>query len=301
VDVAMISLADWRSGGEFFDFESGPERRAHRVFFRRAGSGEALLLIHGFPTASWDFAKLWPPLTQRFSVVAPDMLGFGFSDKPRDFPYSTFAQADVMEALLRKLGIDRCHVLAHDYGDTIAQELLARQLEGKLGARLLSVCFLNGGLFPETHHALLIQKLALTPLGPLITRLTTKRRFKKTMDGLFAPDHPPTEEEIDGFYALITNQDGLPLLARHLRYLIERRVHRERFVGAIVKATIPRRLIDGALDPVSGAHMATRYRELIPHPDVVLLSHLGHYPHVEDSPAVLAPFLDFHERIAKVS
>lgn len=292
----MISLSDWKAGGECFDFSHGAQ--THQIFFRRAGSGEVLLLIHGFPTASWDFAPLFAPLAQRFSLIAHDMIGFGLSDKPRDFPYSTFAQADVIEALLRKLGVARCHVLAHDYGDTIAQELLARQREGKLGVKLLSVCFLNGGLFPETHRALLIQKLALTPLGPLVTRLTTKARFTKTMRGLFAPHRPPTTEEIDGFYELVTRDGGLPLLAKHLRYLIERRVHRERFVGAILHAQIPLRLIDGALDPISGAHMAARYRELVPQPDVVLLPHCSHYPHVEDPAAVLAPFLEFQRRIA---
>ena len=61
------------------------------------------------------------------------------------------------------------HVLAHDYGDTVTQELLARyderQLTGGAGPELASVCLLNGGLFPEVHRALLAQRLLLSPLG----------------------------------------------------------------------------------------------------------------------------------------
>lgn len=291
-EFPSIPLAEWRRGGEFFT------HAGHRIFYRQAGSKEhpPLLLIHGFPTGSWDFAKLWGPLAQNFHVIAPDMIGFGFSDKPRRFPYSVFAQAEVIETLLKTLSIDRVHILAHDYGDTIAQELLARQLDGKLHAELASVCFLNGGLFPETHRALLIQKLTLSPLGPLLTRIYGRRRFAQTMIGLFAKDKPPTQEELEGFWQLVTNNHGKPLLAKHIHYIVERRVHRERFVNAIVNATVPIRLIDGALDPVSGAHMAARYRELIPNPDIVLLDHLSHYPHVEDPDAVLAPFLAFHSR-----
>ncbi|WP_227538139.1 alpha/beta fold hydrolase [Marinobacter vulgaris] len=88
---------------------------------------ETILLIHGFPTASWDWHKIWPALRQAHRVVAMDMLGFGFSEKPASHRYSIHQQADIVEGVVRQLGLDRFHVLAHDYGDTVAQELLARQ------------------------------------------------------------------------------------------------------------------------------------------------------------------------------
>ena len=111
---------EWRNRGRSFVY------RGHRVFYRRTGHGESLVLIHGFPTASWDWHKLWHELGQRFDVVAPDMLGFGFSDKPRDYDYSLVDQATLHETLLAELGISSVHILAHDYGDSVAQELLAR-------------------------------------------------------------------------------------------------------------------------------------------------------------------------------
>ena len=75
-------LADaWLAAGSAFDF------RGHRVFYRREGSGPALVLVHGYPTSSWDWAKIWAPLAARFDVIAPDMLGFGFSAKPRGHRY----------------------------------------------------------------------------------------------------------------------------------------------------------------------------------------------------------------------
>jgi pimeloyl-ACP methyl ester carboxylesterase len=73
----------------------------------------------------------------------------------------------------------------------------------------------------------------------------------------------------------------------------QRRTHRSRWVGALVQTNVPRRLLCGALDPVSGRHLAERYRELVPHADVVVFDELGHYPHLEAPAAILAAYLDF--------
>lgn len=99
--------------------------RGLKTFYKRAGSGPCLLCIHGFPSSSWDFEVLWPDLTKQFDVIAHDLIGLGKSEKPQK-PLSINLQANVIEALLFNLGIQEAHILAHDLGDTIAQELLAR-------------------------------------------------------------------------------------------------------------------------------------------------------------------------------
>lgn len=141
--------------------------RGHSIFVRRDGAPDALvlLLIHGFPSAGYDWAELWPALTRRYRVVAPDLIGFGFSAKPRPYAYAIADQADLCEDLLRQEGVTDYHVLAHDYGDTVAQELLARQAPGREAPRLQGVALLNGGLFPEAHRPLPLQKLLASPGG----------------------------------------------------------------------------------------------------------------------------------------
>ncbi|MGB0525878.1 MAG: alpha/beta fold hydrolase, partial [Flammeovirgaceae bacterium] len=153
------TLEAWKASGAYF------KHQGHSIFYKSAGQGEVLLLIHGFPTASWDWWKIWSTLTQNYRVIALDMIGFGFSDKPRSYSYSILDQADIHEELLNLLGINACHILAHDYGDTVTQELLARFHAGKTAFTIQSVCLLNGGLFPETHQARLIQKLLMSPIG----------------------------------------------------------------------------------------------------------------------------------------
>lgn len=255
------------------------------MFYRDEGKGAALLCVHGYPTASWDWHRLWPLLAGRYRLIAADMPGFGFSDKPRDHAYSIAGQADLHEALLASLGIEEVHVLAHDYGDTVAQELLARHLDrarsGAPGLRLRTVCLLNGGLFPETHRARLVQKLLRSPLAPLLLRLFNERAFRRSFLPLFGAGTRPDDAELARFWTLIEHNGGRANMGRLLHYMGERRQQRERWVGALIDAPMPLRLVAGMDDPVSGAHMVERYRELVPRADVVELAGIGHYPQWE--------------------
>ncbi len=285
-------LSAWRDAGAYF------EHRSHRIFWREGGLPDApvLLLVHGFPTASWDFESIWPELATRYRVLALDMIGFGFSDKPADYDYSIIDQADIHEALLRACQVGSYHVLAHDYGDTVAQELLARRGEPGPRPRLDSVCFLNGGLFPEAHRPVLIQKLLLSALGPLIAKLTSKAAMARNMRRIFGPRTQPDAICIDAFWELMTNHRGLGVFPKLIGYMPERRLRRERWVGALCLTSVPLKLIDGLFDPVSGAHMVRRYRELIPDPDVTELPGIGHYPQIEAPQLVLAAYLEFRAR-----
>ncbi len=268
----------WQKRGATFDF------RGHEVFHLSEGEGSALLCIHGYPTSSWDWSPVWPQLRERHRVVACDMLGFGLSAKPRGHSYTIDEQADLQVALLRAHGNPPFHLLCHDYGDTVGQELLARHREGRL-AGLRSVTLLNGGLFPETHRARPIQKLLASPLGPLIAQLFNPRSFTRSMRAIFGPRTQPAPEVLDTMYELCTREHGKLALARLISYMEERRRCRERWVSALVSTELPLLVVNGVLDPVSGAHMVERLLELRPHTEVLRLD-VGHYPQVEAPEAV---------------
>ncbi|MBU2323696.1 MAG: alpha/beta hydrolase [Gammaproteobacteria bacterium] len=285
-----IALANWREQGLSFDFQG------HAIRYWTAGQGEPLLLIHGFPTASWDWHYLWAPLAENYQVIACDMLGFSDSAKPRGHAYSLLEQADLQQALLGHLNVSEpVHVLAHDYGDSVAQELLARHEEGRI--TLASCVFLNGGLFPETHHPVRVQKLLLSPIGPLIGRLFSRQKLAVSFAKVFGPQTQPSEAELDDFWSLIASHNGPAVMHRLIRYMPERRVQRERWVSAMQATVVPMRVIDGAVDPISGAHMVARYRELIAEADTVLLEGIGHYPQTEAPALVLAHYLAFRQRL----
>jgi pimeloyl-ACP methyl ester carboxylesterase len=290
-NVKLIpQLQLWQQKGQYVKLNG------HDIFYIDEGSKDkpVVLLIHGFPTSSWDWQGLWQTLSQDYRLVCLDMLGYGFSDKPNERSYSIHKQADIVEALVQELALDSFHVLAHDYGGTVAQELLARQNEGAGVSLWLSCCFLNGGLFPETHRALITQKILLSPLGFLANKLFSRNKFDTTFCKIFGADTQPSVLELDQYWQLINFNDGKHIFHNLITYISDRKQHRERWVAALQQAGIPLALINGSVDPVSGRHMVARYRELTCRLDYLAeLPTIGHYPQVEDAPGVAEHFLKF--------
>ncbi len=289
-----VHVQQWQARGEYVS-ASG-----HDFFYIDEGdhTKPTLLLIHGFPTSSWDWAPVWDDLLRQYRLVAMDMLGFGFSDKPNRRDYTIHGQADLVEALIDHLSLNQFHVLAHDYGDTVAQELLARRQAGCARGEMLSCCFLNGGLFPETHEALLTQRLLLSPIGPLLNRLSGKKQFKNAFNKVFGADTQPSDEMIDAFWSLINLHGGKHIFHNLITYMRDRIEHRERWVTALQNSVIPLALINGSVDPVSGAHMVARYQQLQCRLDYLKeLPAIGHYPQVEAPMDVTASYLEFRRAL----
>jgi pimeloyl-ACP methyl ester carboxylesterase len=283
-----MSPSDWLASGQFHP------HAGNQIFYRTSGSGqEAILMLHGFPTASWDWHKICPMLEKDFRLIALDMLGYGFSSKPINHAYSFKEQADIIESLLQVSEITHCHILAHDYGDTVAQELIARQLEDKLSFSITSVCLLNGGIFPEAHSRRPIQKMLLGPLGFLIGKLSTKSTLRRNFHNIFGPKTPASEDEINSFWSLMNYNKGKRVIHLLIQYLHEREEYRERWVDALQRCPVPLKLINGNFDPISGKQMSVRFSELVERPDIVDLPDIGHYPQTEAPELVLKHYVEF--------
>jgi pimeloyl-ACP methyl ester carboxylesterase len=285
-----MKLKTWQASGNYYDYKGFP------IFYRQSKpSGKVLLCLHGFPTSSHDYHKIWNALAERYAVLSFDMIGYGFSAKPLDFDYTTFNQTDVLQALLENLKIERVHILAHDYGNTITQELLARMEENRLNFSIESICMLNGALFPETHRPILAQKILISPFGFLFGRLISDSKFKQSLASIFGERTQPTEDELDDFLAVFKFNDGRRIAHRLIRYMSEREKYRERWVGALQRTKIPFKFINGLADRVSGKHLVERFRFLVPHQtDIIELEGIGHYPHFETPEIVLENYFKFN-------
>ncbi|WP_405599953.1 MULTISPECIES: alpha/beta fold hydrolase [unclassified Pseudoalteromonas] len=291
----MLTLQQWRSQGRFIHING------HKVFTNTAGdiTKPALLLIHGFPSASWDWEGMWQALSEQYFVITLDMLGFGLSDKPKNADYKITEQADLYTQFLNTLNINDIHILAHDYGDTVAQEILARQVHNQSSITINSVCFLNGGLFPEVHKPLFIQKLLISKLGWLVPKLMNKQKFANNLVTVFGKNTPPSTQVIGTLWTLLIYNDGLSVMPKLIHYINQRKQNRERWVGAIINSNIPITFIAGGEDPISGKHMIEHYKKLIPNARVQEFPELGHYPQVEDADAITQAYLKFREAIKK--
>ncbi|GGM62048.1 alpha/beta hydrolase [Longimycelium tulufanense] len=288
-------LESWKATGEWFDY------LGFEVFYLKKGNGPYLLLVHGYPFSSFDWKLIWPALARRFTVIAPDMLGMGFSDKPVRYEYSVHDHTDMHEALLTHLGVGQCHILAHDLGDSVVQEMLARHEEGS-ALTISSITWLNGGLFNEAYTPRPMQVLlSKTPLGGLFAMrpqlFMADPLVDRTINELFGPDTKPSPELLRQFHDILGHKDGKRVMHKVGRFIVDRYRYRNRWVRAMRQTSVPMRLIDGPYDPNSGRHMADRYRQVVPDANVVLLdAKIGHWPQIEDPGNVITHFLEFIDR-----
>lgn len=274
-------VREWRDRGEAAEF------RGHSIHvFRQEGEGMPLLLLHGFPSSSYDWRQLLEQLPGR-DVLAFDFLGFGLSDKPRDHDYSLFWQADLVEELVRRLCSGRpVFVLAHDMGTSVANELMARDLEGKLGISLAGILLFNGSMVLEKASPTPAQRALRSRFGPLVARLSSERLFRQQLGSVFSAAHPMSEEEAADQWSLVGHNGGRTLGHRTISYMDQRETYAERWHGAIRDWPGELSLAWGLLDPVANTAVLAALRELRPAAPVTELPELAHYPQIEDPPQI---------------
>ena len=272
----------WRSEGRAETFRG----RAIHVFDRE-GTGPQLVLLHGFPSSSFD----WRPLLAEIDnpSLAFDFLGFGLSDKPRDHVYSLAWQADLAEELVTRAVGDRpVFVVAHDMGTSVATELLARDLDGTLSFDLAGVLLFNGSIVLERASLTPSQKLLRSRLGPIASRLSSERFFRHQFGGVFSTAHPLSDDEAADQWALLTHGGGRTLGHKLVHYLDERVTFADRWHGAIRDWPGSLSFAWGSEDPVATVAVLDALIELRPHADVTRLPGLGHYPQIEDPQSLAA-------------
>ncbi|XP_005112372.1 mesoderm-specific transcript homolog protein [Aplysia californica] len=285
-------LEQWKQLGEFL---SVGKRKIFFVDEKGQGSSGPVVCLHGFPTSSYDWIKILPDMKSQFSrVIMLDFLGYGFSDKPEDHTYTIAEQAEIVETLLEKLSVPSAHVLSHDYGDTVALELLARSNSKKLSFVMQSLTMLNGGVFPETHRPRISQKLLLTPgLGYVVSRLFSLPIFSRGFGEVFGASKPTNEDYAD-FWAALRYNDGDRAAYRIINFLRERQEFKGRWVGALQSTDLSVLMLYGPADPVNPPSFAAHFRKVVPrHKLVTLADSVGHYPQWEDPETVGREFLKF--------
>jgi pimeloyl-ACP methyl ester carboxylesterase len=272
-------VAAWRERGRDAEFRG---RRIH--LFERDGGGPLLLFLHGFPSSSYDW-RLLLDLEAEHAALAPDFLGFGLSEKPRDHDYTLHWQADLVEDLVRGRP-EPVFLVAHDMGTSVATELMARDLDGSLAMQIAGALLLNGSMIQGAASPTLGQRILRSAVGPLFSRLSSERFFRQQFGSIFSPGHPLSDEEAEDQWALICAGGGRTLNHKTIRYMEERFRHAERWHGALASWPKPVALAWGMLDPVATEVVLDAVLELRPAAELTRFEDLGHYPQIEDSERV---------------
>jgi pimeloyl-ACP methyl ester carboxylesterase len=285
----MSAIDAWWADGERVALRLGDAERA--IFVRRMGKGAPMTLLHGFPSSSHDWAKVTGPLADQHALLLPDFLGFGASDKPPAHDYSLHEQADLVEALWAREGVESTVLVAHDYAVSVTQELLARRADGALETDIVAVHLLNGGLYPDLHRPEPIQSALLDPeQGPKISAQLTAEQLTLALAPTFAPGFDATADSADIWRAL-SRDDGQRIAHLLIGYMSDRRRHAERWVAALETTDVPLAFVWGLLDPISGAHVAERIRARLPAARFTALPDVAHWPPLEAPERVAAAIL----------
>jgi pimeloyl-ACP methyl ester carboxylesterase len=287
-----ITPDQWRTQGKDIAVLEG---RAFVVNVAAPNAETPILVLHGFPSSSWDFAEAAAHTAKHRRTVLFDFLGFGLSDKPEDAAYSLFEQAELAIAVGRHYNLARVHLWAHDMGTSVATELLARRERGLLPFEVASVTLMNGSVHLEMASLTAGQILLRSPAGDAFARFAGRRVFGAQMKRIFAK--PITEETIDGMWSLLSRADGRLRLPRTIRYLEERERFKRRWIGALERIDIPVLVAWGAKDPVAVLAIGERLAHDTPGAELLRWDDLGHYPQMEDPERVAIDVVRFIEKV----
>lgn len=287
------SVADWEARGRYRDLAG------HRVFTMEVAPDgperrEPLLVLHGFPTSSFDFRRVVGPLSAGRRVHLLDLLGYGLSAKP-DLAYRLDLEADVVAAYTAEVGLTETALLTHDLGDTVGGELLARQLEGRWPVTVTRRVITNGSIYIAMAHLSAGQELLLALPDERLSDdgAVDAAAVGAALAATFGPASRVDEAEVSAMGELVVHDGGNRLLPRLIRYIEERRRNERRFTGAIEAHPSPVAIVWGTEDPIAVAPIARRLAEARPEAPLVFLDRLGHYPMVED-PAAFAAAVRTH-------
>jgi pimeloyl-ACP methyl ester carboxylesterase len=285
-EITHPAVLAWRRRGELIDHD-GQQLFVLDVPASAGARHEPLLVLHGFPSSSFDFRHVLPRLAEHRRVCLLDFLGFGLSDKP-DVRYSLRGHADAVETAAARWGFGTVALVTHDMGDSVGGELLRRSLEGTLAVEVTTRVITNGSVYIDmaqlTDGQQLLLSLPDAALGPPggAPPDGAADGFRRGLAGTFAPQRQPDPDELEAQWQLCAHNGGYRLLARTIRYVEDRRAEERRFTGAIETHPSPLTIVWGELDPVAVHPMAEKLQQATPGSRLVTLDGVGHYPMVED-------------------
>ena len=268
-----------------------------RVAYRAVGRGPVLLLVHGMAGSSLTWQHVIPALARRFTVVAPDLLGHGLSDKPRG-EYSLGAHTDTLRDLLDALGHERATVVGQSLGGGIAMQF-AYQFPERC-ERLVLVN--SGGLGLEVN---VILRALTAPGAEYVFPLVCSPRVRDvagrvgTWLGRVGVRSTPAREEVWRSYASLADADARQAFFRSLHAVIDVRGQvvsaRRRLYRA---AALPTLIVWGAEDPfIPVSHGIAAHRD-IPGSRLEIFAGVGHYPHCEAAERFVQVLVDFVDSTA---
>ena len=281
-----MTANDWKSKGEFITLN---DRKLFVVdtssFFSSDNKipTETMVILHGYPTSSYDYYKVLPELSKHYRVIIHDHLGFGFSDKPLDYSYSLLDQADLALQLWQLLGVKKVHLLAHDYGTSVATEIIARNNNHELTIEIEKLTLCNGSMHIELSQLRTIQKLLKNKwLGKYVAKLTTYAIFSKNLRNVYFDKTKVSNNELKDMWMQLEYNDGRKVIHKLSQYINERYTYWNRWIGALKETNLQTNIVWAKNDPVAVPAIARLIATEISNNKLFWIENTGHFPMLEN-------------------
>ena len=276
-----MTANDWKSKGEFITVND------HNLFVIDTNPLDknlpVMVILHGYPTSSYDYYKVLPKLRKYYLVIIHDHLGFGFSDKPKNHQYSLLKQADIALQLWNQLGLKNVTLFAHDYGTSVATEIVARHNTGYLAIHIEELILSNGSIHIELSQLRTIQKLLKHRfLGKYVAKLTNYPIFRKNIRNIYFDKSKVTDRELKEMWHLIELNGGREIIHKLTQYITERYQYWDRWVGALKETSIKTKIIWAKNDPIAIPAIAELLASEIPNNQLFWIENTGHFLMLEN-------------------
>jgi len=263
-----------------------------RIAYRVDGKGPVLLLVHGMAGSSETWRRVTPALAQRFTVLAPDLLGQGESDKSGG-DYSLGAQANMLRDLMDSLGYEGATVVGQSLGGGVAMQF-AYQFPERC-ERLVLVD--SGGLGREvTFYLRMLTVPGFESIFPLFCtpRLRDAGNLIATWLGRAGVRSTPASQEIWRSYTSLANAESRRAFFRSLRDVIDFGGQAVSALGRLYRAAhLPTLIVWGAKDPFIPVSHAFAAHKAIPGSRLEIFDGVAHYPHCEAPERFVEVLVDF--------
>ncbi len=278
-----MNTEQWKSSGTFHTI------LGKQVFVVDKGNApKTMVILHGYPTSSYDYWMVIDRLSENYRVIVHDHVGFGFSDKPIDYSYSLIEQAEVALTLWKSLHLNEVEILAHDYGTSVATEILARSQNDFTSLNINNLILCNGSIHIELSQLRFIQKLLKNKtFGPVVARFASEQTFVRNMKNIWYDKSKVNVDEFKEMWQLLIRSNGRKVLPRITQYIPERYTYWHRWIGALKQTELPVKIVWATEDPVAIKAIALKLHEEIPNSELHLLHKTGHYPMLENPDAWL--------------
>ena len=258
------------------------------VHIEQAGRGEPVILLHGFGASTYSWRNVMPALAAVFRVIAIDLNGFGYTQRPRAFEsYTREGQAELVLRVLDALGIRSAHLVGHSYGGGLSLFLASRHPE-----RVRSLVLIDSSA-PTYADDRRSRAASLKPLLGLYLRSFVLRpgTVRKALRHSFHDDSLVTPELVHEYYerlrieGVVEAYHGLTAPARTRSEPVE-----------LEKIQAPTLVVWGAQDRLISAASGRRAAARMPDAEFVLMEGVGHVPMEERPDELIRIVLPFLER-----